>query len=438
MAAIATVSTRAVGGSSNTSYFGAVFFVLSTRSDLVHIADVAGQRVEGSDLTGFQGFQAQWIEMQSHNLSFWSLPKVVVFSHSTALVVADVASGAADVGMMRTDVLEYVTSPSCTPGAPGTAASAGGPACFPPGTFRVLDPKPAQGSSFPFATSTQLWPEWPLGAMPHVDAPTQSAVAAALSSVPPSVGAPAGVASFTPPLAYASLYVAQQQIGWVQPNGSCLVPPASLRTWATIDCPAGSVKSSPAAVEASCASANVTCPVGYDCVCAPCTPVPPVALSLQIQYTPLPTPPSAMPLPPPPPSPLPGSNASSPPPASAAASPSGGAAVVTSPPCVELQPCAAVAQVAPGGSPPPRPGFTALVSDAWAPHGARAALGAPPITSVVLRFHGSSGFEDASSGFVSLPVASRTSDGEPLTWAIAVPTPRVGLFLLVRAPLPLL
>ena len=56
--------------------------------------------------------------------------------------------------------------------------SASTPACYPPGTFKILEPRTFAG--FQFNTSTVLYPEWPVSALPHVDIGTQKAVATAL------------------------------------------------------------------------------------------------------------------------------------------------------------------------------------------------------------------------------------------------------------------
>ena len=125
--------------------FGANFFALANRTDINLIADVAGKRLEGADLTGLGAGQAQWRHMFEHNLSFWNLPLEVIFSHNQNGVAGDVAAGRADVGMVRTDLLEGLQNPTCKP----TAAAP----CFPPGTFKILEPQTFPG--FPFKSSTQ-------------------------------------------------------------------------------------------------------------------------------------------------------------------------------------------------------------------------------------------------------------------------------------------
>jgi ABC-type phosphate/phosphonate transport system substrate-binding protein len=159
------------------SSFGGVFFALASRADINTLADVAGRRLQGADITSLGAAQAQWRELTLRGLSFWNLPSQVIFSHNQYKVVADVATGFADVGMARADFLAALQLPA--PYCNETAQAALGLGCFPPGTFKVLEPQMLDGNPFPSSTR-ELWPEWPLAAMPHVDVTTQKAVTGAL------------------------------------------------------------------------------------------------------------------------------------------------------------------------------------------------------------------------------------------------------------------
>lgn len=130
------------------SQFGGTFFTRSTRSDLVcpsaptpliplqsvrcpahpihsrgprpsdtapprsaampqnDIADIGGQRLEGVDVVGLGAGQAQWRELYYRGLSFWNFPKQLIFSKDQTRIVFDILSGAADIGMVRTDLIE--------------------------------------------------------------------------------------------------------------------------------------------------------------------------------------------------------------------------------------------------------------------------------------------------------------------------------------------
>jgi serine/threonine protein kinase len=342
------------------SRFGANFFTLSNRSDIADIADIAGKRLEGVDVTGLGAGQAQWREVVSRGLSFWNLPAAMIFSHSQANITNDVFTGYADVGMVRTDLLEGLQNPSCT-------VSRSTPYCYAAGTFKILEPKTFPG--FQFNSSTVLYPEWPVAALPHVDVATQKAVATALFALNysrtdhASFTRLAQVATFTPPLPYSSLRDMHRLLGWIV-NGSCLT---STDTYETIVCTAGTFRKSKAVVTASCAALNVSCKGGYDCVCGPCGTVPPTELSVYVAG------------------------------ASAA--------------CAKLAACAEVAQ---------RAGTAVTLRDNWFGD-ARSALGAPLLASVDFKFHGT------ASG-TGAPWQPATQDGA--AWSLELGTPQRGFWLL--------
>ena len=343
------------------SRFGANFFVLANRSDINAIADIAGKRLEGVDVTGLGAGQAQWREVVSRGLSFWNLPATMIFSHSQAKITNDVFTGYADVGMVRTDLLEGLQNPSCV-------VSASTPYCYAAGTFKILEPQQFPG--FQFNSSTQLYPEWPVAALPHIDVATQKAVATALFAMdyrldPQNYTKLAQVATFTPPLPYSSLRDMHRQLGWIV-NGSCLT---SIDTYDTVVCSAGTFRKSRAVVNASCAALNVTCKAGYDCLCGPCGTVPATELSVYVAGV--------------------------------------------APPCAKLTTCAEV---------PQRAGTTVTLRDNWFGD-ARVALGVPPVPSVDFRFNGA-----AKPDAPWLPAAQSAQDGS--AWSLDFPTPERGFALL--------
>ena len=343
------------------SKFGANFFALANRSDINAIADIAGKRLEGVDVAGLGAGQAQWREALNRGLSFWNLPATMIFSHSQAKITNDVFTGYADVGMVRTDLLEGLQNPSCV-------VSQSTPYCYAAGTFKILEPQQFPG--FQFNSSTQLYPEWPVAALPHVDVATQKAVATALFAMDyrndtQNYTTLAAVATFTPPLPYSSLRDMHRQLGWIV-NGSCLT---SIDTYDTIVCSAGTFRKSRAVVNASCAALNVTCKAGYDCLCGPCGTVAATELSVYV-------------------------------------------AGVASP-CAKLSTCAQV---------PQRAGTTVTLRDSWFGD-ARVALGVAPVASVDFRFNGA-----ADPDAPWLPAAQSAQDGA--AWSLPLSTPARGFALL--------
>lgn len=121
------------------SFFGGVFFTLANRSDINSLADIAGKRLEGADVTSMAAGQAQWYELMLRGMSFWNLPSQMVFTGNQYTVIADVFAGRADIGMVRTDLLEGLQLPP--PFCNATAEAAVGLACYPAGTFKIIEPR---------------------------------------------------------------------------------------------------------------------------------------------------------------------------------------------------------------------------------------------------------------------------------------------------------
>jgi ABC-type phosphate/phosphonate transport system substrate-binding protein len=351
------------------SVFGGVFFALANRSDIATLQDIAGQRLEGTDVTSLGAGQAQWAELASRGLSFWNMPSEVIFSGNQYTVIADVAAGTADVGMVRTDLLETVQLPP--PYCNATAAAAIGLRCYPAGTFKILEPRLVAG--YPFNSSTQLWPEWPVAALPHVDVAIQKAVTQALfefgtaaASLP--FAALGEVASFVPALDYMGVRDMLHAQGWIV-NGSCL---AAARVQDSIVCPPGSFKRAADAIARTCLERGLLCPADHECVCAPCQALPAQQLTVALA-------PAAAP---------------------------GNATV-----CARMRICA---------TPQQNDALLLTVTDNWAD--ARAGLGLPPVLSVLLKFDATLTQIDDQSWLTAPP----TGNG---TWALRIPTPRTGFFL---------
>ena len=348
------------------SFFGGVFFTLANRSDISSLGDIAGHRLEGADVTSLAAGQAQWYELMQRGLSFWNLPAEMVFTGNQYTVVSDVFSGFADVGMVRSDLLEGVQLPP-----PYCNETAMGLPCYPAGTFKLLEPRLAAG--YPFNVSTQLWPEWPLSALAHVEQDIQKAVAAALfqfgvSSLSLPYVVPGRVASFTPSLDYMGVRDMQHAQGLVQ-NGTCLT---ASRVFDSILCMPGTFRRSRDAIDAACLSRGLVCQAGQACICSPCATLPAVPLTMTIALASSP-------------------NASD---------------------CSRMEVCLSPQQNQP---------VVLTVTDAW--FDARAALGLPPVSQVRLQYSEATQVA-ANQSSIAVPA---TGDG---VWSLRVTPKNVALFLI--------
>lgn len=169
--------------------FGGVIFMRADRSSGSDLSQVKGKRVAAVAQYSLGGFLAaadvlryQHIDLQSNDvdaLEFTGTP------HSK--VVQAVMDGRADVGLVRTGVLEQMAQQ-------GKLSLQ---------QVRVLNPQPQ--AQFPLLLSTALFPEWPLAAMPRTSEALSAKVAVALLSIQPDTSyAHAGhYYGFTTPANYA-------------------------------------------------------------------------------------------------------------------------------------------------------------------------------------------------------------------------------------------
>jgi hypothetical protein len=351
------------------SFFGGVFFTLANRSNIATLDDIAGTRLEGADVASMAAGQAQWYELMLRGLSFWNLPSQMVFTGNQYNVIGDVFAGLADVGMVRTDLLEGLQLPP--PFCNETAEASVGLACYPEGTFKIIEPRTQPG--YPFNSSTQLWPEWPLAALAHVDVDTQKAVAQALfdfgsSALSLPYVVPGRVASFTPSLDYVGVRDMQHAQELVV-NGTCLT---ASQVFDSILCTPGTFRRSRDAIDAECLARGLVCPPGAACVCSPCATLPPVPLSMSIALASSP-------------------NASD---------------------CARMQVCLHPEQNAQ---------LVLTITDEW--FDARAELGLPPVTAVELRY-----------SEVTLVTASQSTIAVPASgagvWSLRVAPTSTGMFII--------
>jgi len=181
--ALATV-IRIQGGEA-TSSLGGVIVTPAQGSDIRVLADLRGRliAVPGTNFLG--GYQAQAYELLQHGIRLPKDAKLLSLGGHDA-VVAAVLEGRAEAGFIRSGVLEQLA-------ATGR---------IDPARLRVIHRSAL--SSYPYAVSTRLYPEWPFVALPHVDSLVTRKVASALFALTPDHPAAraAGIAGFGPPADY--------------------------------------------------------------------------------------------------------------------------------------------------------------------------------------------------------------------------------------------
>jgi diguanylate cyclase (GGDEF)-like protein/PAS domain S-box-containing protein len=167
---LATLARRSRDGA-RLSLFGGTIFARADANTIQRLTDIEGQRIATASLDAFGGYQMQLFELLQAGLALphrSDVSEVGLSEH----VVTSVLEGRADVGFVRTGVLE------------GLAAA---------GKLDLAQIKVINRQRlpvFPYVSSTRLYPEWPICVMPWVDDDLQYRLKTALLSISPD-GAPA-------------------------------------------------------------------------------------------------------------------------------------------------------------------------------------------------------------------------------------------------------
>ncbi|SFX65684.1 EAL domain-containing protein [Marinospirillum alkaliphilum] len=161
--------------------------IIQRRSDgpLYQLSDLAGKRIAITGQQYLGSFLAPMMELEEVGIHARQLRWLEVGQPHEQVVDA-VLSGQADAGFIRTGILEAMRKEGRTE----------------VDALRVINAQYLPG--FPYVLSTRLYPEWPLVALPQVDAAVARKVASsllALDALHPAAQA-AGIAGFTIPADY--------------------------------------------------------------------------------------------------------------------------------------------------------------------------------------------------------------------------------------------
>ncbi len=171
------------------SAFGGVIFTRADHPGIHGLADLAGKRIATVGTESLGGFQMQIFEMLEAGVPLPDQGHLLTMGLPHDRSVEAVLSGKADAGFVRTGVLEGMARE----GKIDLAA------------IRIINRQ--ELSSFPYAVSTRLHPEWPVAVFPQVDSALADQLAIALLSVRPESEAArsAGLYGFTTPSDYSGV-----------------------------------------------------------------------------------------------------------------------------------------------------------------------------------------------------------------------------------------
>ncbi len=178
--------------------FGGVIFTKAANKKIQSLNDLPGRSFMAVDESSFGGWLAARKVLEDEGITPYEDFGSLQFAGTHDAVVNAVLDGRADVGTVRTDTLERMAQE---------------------GTIRMKDIRiihALKQNGFPFLLSTELYPEWPFAAMPHVPIRVASHVSSALLDMEESDEAAirADIAGWTAPLPYESVRLTMQQLSY--------------------------------------------------------------------------------------------------------------------------------------------------------------------------------------------------------------------------------
>jgi PAS domain S-box-containing protein len=142
--------------------FGGAIVVRADRSDIKTLKDVRGKTVAYADFSALGGFQAQAYELAINGIDPRHDVRLLKMGTPHQKSIQAVLSGQADVGFVRTGLLEEMADNGK----------------LDPASLRVLNRQDLP--DFPWQASTHLYPEWSFAALPNTDELLARRVTAAL------------------------------------------------------------------------------------------------------------------------------------------------------------------------------------------------------------------------------------------------------------------
>jgi two-component system sensor histidine kinase TtrS len=150
---------------SKVARFGSVIFSLQEREHIKELGDLKNLRVAAVHSTSLGGWIMARRELRMANIEKWDFASLLFLNTHDAVVNA-VLKREAEVGIVRTDTLERM-------------AQEGN---LDMDDLQIISPK--FYDNFPYATSTPLYPEWPLAQLAHTPQSIAKEVAVALLKLP--------------------------------------------------------------------------------------------------------------------------------------------------------------------------------------------------------------------------------------------------------------
>lgn len=194
LSAIATLMPLAEGHPVTT--FGGVILARADRADINQLADVRGKIVASPAVQSLGGYLMQRWTLYKQGISISEIARIKFTGMPHDKAVLEVLSGKADVGFVRTGILESMARE-------GRIRL---------DQFKILNRQ--QAGNFPQLLSTDLYPEWPFAAMPDVTDDMVKRVSLALLNIQPqdTAAQQGNYFGFSPPGNYAAVEAMMQRL----------------------------------------------------------------------------------------------------------------------------------------------------------------------------------------------------------------------------------
>lgn len=187
---ILTLNKRQPNGIASTA-FAAVIFTRSDRNDIRSLSDIPNKSIMGVHQEAFGGWLMALREINHAGFDPHDHSSEILFTtdNTHQSVVYSVLSGSADIGVIRTGILEQLA-------AQGKIKL---------DTIKILNPHIDKLGAL---HSTQHYPEWPFSVLPHISSELSNKVFRTLLDIQPDSAAAitGGYANWTAPLNYDEVY----------------------------------------------------------------------------------------------------------------------------------------------------------------------------------------------------------------------------------------
>ena len=153
-------------GKFGVSEFGGVIITRSDRDDITSLADLRGKKLAAAAKNSLGAYQMQAFELLKAGVKLPQDAQIIETGQPQDKAIEAVLKGHADAGFVRTGLIESMINQGKLDAS----------------QFKLVGAQ--WNPTFPFLTSTRLYPEWPFAAMPHVEADLARRVATALLVLP--------------------------------------------------------------------------------------------------------------------------------------------------------------------------------------------------------------------------------------------------------------